>query len=158
MSIWKVCLSLHENNIKMKAKKSLLPKSKLWISLTLIFLPVLLFFIFLQFEVFETSDVLLKVSRIIGSVSLFGMFLLFMSQWTKDDGDEMYLQMRLRAVLYGVVVGITGLLVSSVFSLVNWLDIDHAHYNGFGLMFFILFMILTNYGLQMYALSKQKEE
>lgn len=142
----------------MKAKKSLLPKSKLWISLTLIFLPVLLFFIFLQFEVFETSDVLLKVSRIIGSVSLFGMFLLFMSQWTKDDGDEMYLQMRLRAVLYGVVVVITGLLVSSVFSLVNWLDIDHAHYNGFGLMFFILFMILTNYGLQMYALSKQKEE
>ena len=86
------------------------------------------------------------------------MFLLFMSQWTKDDGDEMYLQMRLRAVLYGVVVGITGLLVSSVFSLVNWLDIDYAHYNGFGLMFFILFMILTNYGLQMYALSKQKEE
>ena len=149
MSIWEVCLSFHENNIKMKAKKSLLPKSKLWISLTLIFL---------QFEVFETSNVLLKVSRIIGSVSLFGMFLLFMSQWTKDDGDEMYLQIRLRAVLYGVVVGITGLLVSSVFSLVNWLDIDYAHYNGFGLMFFILFMILTNYGLQMYALSKQKEE
>lgn len=149
MSIWKVCLSLHENNIKMKAKKSLLPKSKLWISLTLIFL---------QFEVFETSNVLLKVSRIIGSVSLFGMFLLFMSQWTKDDGDEMYLQIRLRAVLYAVVVGITTLLVSSVFSLVNWLDIDYAHYNGFGLMFFILFMILTNFGLQMYALSKQKEE
>lgn len=149
MSIWKVCLSLHENNIKMKTKKSLLPKSKLWISLTLIFL---------QFEVFETSNVLLKVSRIIGSVSLFGMFLLFMSQWTKDDGDEMYLQIRLRAVLYAVVVGITTLLVSSVFSLVNWLDIDYAHYNGFGLMFFILFMILTNFGLQMYALSKQKEE
>lgn len=158
MSVWKVCLSLYENNIKMKAKKSLIPKSKLWISLTTIFLPVLLFFIFIQFEVFETSNELLKVSRIIGSVSLFGMFLLFMTQWTKDDGDEMYMQLRLRAVLYGVVVGITTLLVNSVFSLVNWLDIDYGQYNGFGLMFFILFMILSNFGLQIRALTKQKEE
>lgn len=142
----------------MKAKKSLIPKSKLWISLTTIFLPVLLFFIFIQFEVFETSNELLKVSRIIGSVSLFGMFLLFMTQWTKDDGDEMYLQLRLRAVLYGVVAGITTLLGGSVLSLLAWFDIDYAQYNGFGLMFFILFMILSNFGLQIRALTKQKEE
>lgn len=142
----------------MKAKKSLIPKSKLWISLTTIFLPVLLFFIFIQFEVFETSNELLKVSRIIGSVSLFGMFLLFMTQWTKDDGDEMYMQLRLRAILFGVVAGITTLLGSSVLSLLAWFDIDYALYNGFGLMFFILFMILMNFGLQIRALTKQKEE
>src|SRR5690606_2065340 len=142
----------------MKAKKSLIPKSKLWISLTTIFLPVLLFFIFIQFEVFETSNELLKVSRIIGSVSLFGMFLLFITQWTKDDGDEMYMQLRLRVILFGVVAGITTLLGSSVLSLFAWFDIDYALYNCFGLMFFILFMILMNFGLQIRALTKQKEE
>src|SRR5690554_2620086 len=142
----------------MKAKKSLIPKSKLWISLTTIFLPVLLFFTFIQFEVFETSNELLKVSRIIGSVSLFGMFLLFMTQWTKDDGDEMYMQLRLRAILFGVVAGITTLLASSVLSLSEWFDIDYTHYSGFGLMFFILLIILMNFGMQIRALSKQKVE
>jgi len=86
------------------------------------------------------------------------MFLLFMSQWTKDDGDEMYMQLRLRVILFGVVAGITTLLGSSVLSLLAWFDIDYALYNGFGLMFFILFMILSNFGLQIRALTKQKEE
>src|SRR5690606_41409254 len=124
LSVWKVCLSLYENNIKMKAKKSLIPKSKLWISLTLIFLPVLLFFIFVQFEVFEELNELLKVSRIIGSISLFGMFLLFMTQWTKDDGDEMYMQLRLRTILFGVVAGITTLFGSSVLRFLAWVGLD----------------------------------
>src|SRR5690606_12271659 len=142
----------------MKAKKSLIPKSKLWISLTTIFLPGLLFFIFIQFEVFETSNELLKVARIIGSVSPFGMFLLFMTQWTKDDGVEMYMQRRLRTILFGVVAGITTLLGSSVLSLLTWFDIDYALYNGFGLMFFILQTMLMHFGMQIRALSKQKEE
>ena len=86
------------------------------------------------------------------------MFLLFMTQWTKDDGDEMYLQMRLTAVLLGVITGITTLLISSLFSLIDWLDLDYSHYNGFGLMFFILLIILSNFGQQIYSLSKQKEE
>ena len=70
----------------------------------------------------------------------------------------MYLQMRLTAVLLGVITGITTLLVSSIFSLINWLDFDYTHYNGFGLMFFILLMILSNFGQQIYSLSKQREE
>ena len=141
----------------MKTKKLLIPKNKLWISLTLILLPVLLFFTFIQFEVFEKLNELLKVSRIIGSISLLGMFLLFMTQWTKDDGDEMYMQLRLRAVLFGVVFGILILLVNSIFNLSDWINIDFA-YNGFGLMLVILGMQLFHFAQQMYSLSKQKEE
>lgn len=141
----------------MKTKKLLIPKNKLWISLTLILLPVLLFFTFIQFEVFEKLNELLKVSRIIGSVSLLGMFLLFMTQWTKDDGDEMYMQLRLRAVLFGVVFGISILLVNSIFNLSGWINIDFA-YNGFGVMLVILCMQLFHFAQQMYSLSKQKEE
>lgn len=141
----------------MKTKKLLIPKNKLWISLTLILLPVLLFFTFIQYEVFEKLNELLKVSRIIGSISLLGMFLLFMTQWTKDDGDEMYMQLRLRAVLFGVVFGILILLVNSIFNLSDWINIDFA-YNGFGLMLVILGMQLFHFAQQMYGLSKQKEE
>jgi len=141
----------------MKTKSRLIPKSKMWISLTIIFLPVLIL-IFLKSADFDELLDFSKLSKITASISLVGMFLLFMTQWTKDDGDEMYLQMRLTAVLLGVITGITTLLVSSIFSLINWLDFDYTHYNGFGLMFFILLMILSNFGQQIYSLSKQREE
>lgn len=141
----------------MKTKSRLIPKSKMWISLTIIFLPVLIL-IFLKSADFDELLDFSKLSKITVSISLVGMFLLFMTQWTKDDGDEMYLQMRLTAVLLGVITGITTLLVSSIFSLINWLDYDYTHYNGFGLMFFILLMILSNFGQQIYSLSKQREE
>jgi len=141
----------------MKTKSRLIPKSKMWISLTIIFLPVLIL-IFLKSADFDELLDFSKLSKITASISLVGMFLLFMTQWTKDDGDEMYLQMRLTAVLLRVITGITTLLVSSIFSLINWLDFDYTHYNGFGLMFFILLMILSNFGQQIYSLSKQREE
>lgn len=141
----------------MNNKSRLIPKSKMWISLTIIFLPVLIL-IFLKSADFDEFLDFSKLSKITASISLVGMFLLFMTQWTKDDGDEMYLQMRLTAVLLGVITGITTLLVSSIFSLINWLDFDYTHYNGFGLMFFILLMILSNFGQQIYSLSKQREE
>lgn len=141
----------------MNNKSRLIPKSKMWISLTIIFLPVLIL-IFLKSADFDELLDFSKLSKITASISLVGMFLLFMTQWTKDDGDEMYLQMRLTAVLLGVITGITTLLVSSIFSLINWLDFDYTHYNGFGLMFFILLMILSNFGQQIYSLSKQREE
>lgn len=141
----------------MNNKSRLIPKSKMWISLTIIFLPVLIL-IFLKSADFDELLDFSKLSKITASISLVGMFLLFMTQWTKDDGDEMYLQMRLTAVLLGVITGITTLLVSSIFSLINWLDYDYTHYNGFGLMFFILLMILSNFGQQIYSLSKQREE
>lgn len=141
----------------MNNKSRLIPKSKMWISLTIIFLPVLIL-IFLKSADFDELLDFSKLSKITASISLVGMFLLFMTQWTKDDGDEMYLQMRLTAVLLGVITGITTLLVISIFSLINWLDFDYTHYNGFGLMFFILLIILSNFGQQIYSLSKQREE
>ena len=143
----------------MKAKKSLLPKSKLWISLTLIFLPVLFLIITSQLDAFKEADNYLKVSKIAISITLIGMLVLFLTQWTKDDGDEMYVSMRLKAMIFGIVVGTLILLVTSVFSLIEWFDESGAFaYNGFGLMFFILGMQLFNFAQQMYALSKQKEE
>lgn len=141
----------------MKTKKSLIPKSKLWISLTLIFLPVLSLILIAVFDMFGVLGIK-KISNVAASISLLGMFLLFMTQWTKDDGDEMYLQMRLKAVLSGVVTGITILLVSALFDLLNWFGTEDDSYSGFRLMFLILLMQLTFFGQQMYSLSKQKEE
>ncbi len=141
----------------MNNKSRLIPKKRMWISLAIILLPVLILLL-LKLAGFSESLDFGKLSKIVASISLVGMFLLFMTQWTKDDGDEMYLQMRLSAVLLGVITGITTLLISSLFSLINWLDFDYSHYNGFGLMFFILLMILSNFGQQIYSLSKQKEE
>ena len=141
----------------MKKKNNLIPKKKMWISFTFIFLPVLILVLLksIGFEEYLDYNKLLKLAA---SIALVGMFLLFMTQWTKDDGDEMYLQLRLRAVLYGVVAGITTLLASSFLSFSEWFNIDYTHYSGFGLMFFILFIILMNFGMQIRALSKQKVE
>lgn len=141
----------------MNNKSRLIPKKRMWISLAIILLPVLILLL-LKLAGFSESLDFGKLSKIVASISLVGMFLLFMTQWTKDDGDEMYLQMRLSAVLLGVITGITTLLISSLFSLIDWLDFDYSHYNGFGLMFFILLIILSNFGQQIYSLSKQKEE
>lgn len=141
----------------MKTKNTLIPKSKMWISFTLIFLPILIVLTLklTNFGAYLDFD---KLLRLAASLSFVGMFLLFMTKWTSDDGDEMFLQMRLRASLYGVIVGITTLFASSALSLTKWFDIDYTHYNGFGLMFFILLMVLSNFGLQIRALNKQKEE
>lgn len=141
----------------MNNKSRLIPKKRMWISLVIILLPVLILLL-LKLAGFSESLDFGKLSKIVASISLVGMFLLFMTQWTKDDGDEMYLQMRLSAVLLGVITGITTLLISSLFSLIDWLDLDYSHYNGFGLMFFILLIILSNFGQQIYSLFKQKEE
>ena len=140
----------------MNNKSRLIPKKRMWISLAIILLPVLILLL-LKLAGFSESLDFGKLSKIVASISLVGMFLLFMTQWTKDDGDEMYLQMRLSAVLLGVITGITTLLISSLFSLIDWLDLDYSHYNGFGLMFFILLMILSNFGQQLYSLSKEKD-
>jgi len=143
----------------MKAKTMLIPKSKLWISLTLIFLPILLLVVIEQFSDFRETDSYLKVVKIAISIALIGMLVLFLTQWTKEDGDEMYIHMRLKAMIFGVVVGTLILLVTSLFSLSGLFTESSAFaYDGFGLMFFILGMQLWDFGLQMYKLSKQKED
>ena len=142
----------------MKAKTMLIPKSKLWISLTLIFLPILLLFVFREMGYFQETNDFVKISRVAVCVTFIGMFALFLTQWTKDDGDEMYMQLRLRAVLFGVVNAAVLLLIMSLFDLVGWFDGDFSFYRGFPLMFFILFSQIIIFGQQIYALSKQKED
>ncbi len=144
----------------MKTKKLLIPKNKLWISLTLILLPVLFLLIKDQFDVFKEVNRSLEVSKIAISIMLVGMLVLFLTQWTKDDGDEMYVHMRIKAMVYGNVVGVLILLVTSISSLIEWFEKSGGDfaYNGFGLMFFILGMQLFHFAQQMYSLSKQKEE
>lgn len=140
----------------MKSKSTLIPKRKMWISLLVISLPVALLLLFKSLAPSSLAIDYTKLLRIVASFSFIGMFLLFMTQWTKDDGDEMYLQLRLRSVLYGVITGITTLFVTALFSLVKWLDFDYAHYNAFGLMFFILLIILFHFGLQIRSLTREK--
>lgn len=138
----------------MKSKSTLIPKRKMWISFLIISLPIASLLLFKSMSPSSLTIDYTKWLRMVASLSFIGMFLLFMTQWTKDDGDEMYLQMRLRSVLYGVIVGITTLFVTTLFSLVKWLDFDYTHYNAFGLMFFILLMILFHFGLQIRSLTK----
>src|SRR5690554_3471070 len=106
----------------MKAKKSLLPKSKLWISLTLIFLPLVILLGLVQFNCIKESDELLKISRIAFSVTFIGMLVLFMTKWTKDDGDEMYMQMRITASVFAIVNAIIVLFVMSIFEFTGWFE------------------------------------
>jgi len=80
----------------MSVKSRLIPKKRMWISLTVILLPVLALIV-LKVTGFDEYSVFRKLSKVVASISLVGMFLLFMIQWTKDDGDEMYLQFRLIA-------------------------------------------------------------
>ncbi|HLV45824.1 MAG TPA: hypothetical protein VKY32_02170 [Flavobacterium sp.] len=140
----------------MKAKKALIPKSKLWISLTLIFLPILLLFVFREMEYFQEMTDFIKISRIAVCITFIGMFALFLTQWTKDDGDEMYMQLRLRAVLMAVVTTVGVLLTMSLFDLI--FDIDSSFHRGFPLMFLILFSQILFFGQQMYKLSNEKED
>jgi len=145
-----------KNYEDMKAKKALIPKSKLWISLTLIFLPILLLFVFREMEYFQEMTDFIKISRIAVCITFIGMFALFLTQWTKDDGDEMYMQLRLRAVLMAVVTTVGVLLTMSLFDLI--FDIDSSFHRGFPLMFLILFSQILFFGQQMYKLSNEKED
>jgi len=140
----------------MKAKKALIPKSKLWISLTLIFLPILFLFGFREMGYFQETNDFIKISRVAVCVTFIGMFTLFLTQWTKEDGDEMYMQLRLRAVFMAVVTTIGVLLTMSLFDFI--FGGDSSFYRGFSIMFLILFSQILFFGQQIYALSKQKED
>src|SRR5690606_31130235 len=106
-------------NLNMKTKKLLIPKQKMWISITLILLPIILLILL---DIFGYSINTIK-AKAFTSFSLLGMFLLFMTQWTKDDGDEMYLQMRLGASLSSIVFGVILQIIQSCFDVLDiWKD------------------------------------
>lgn len=62
----------------MNNKSRLIPKKRMWISLAIIFLPVLILLL-LKLAGFSESLDFGKLSKIVASISLVGMFLLFMT-------------------------------------------------------------------------------
>lgn len=140
----------------MKAKSRLIPKSKMWVSLTIIFLPVLIL-VFLKSAGFNESLDFSKLSKPTASISLVGMFLLFMTQWTKDDGDEMYLQFRLLACLQGLIYAIFFLFVMSLFSVFDE-EIpffEATDFSAHAILFMVLLWMLFNLGNSIYKSKKE---
>jgi len=139
----------------MKTRKILIPKRNIWISLSLIIIPIIFLvllriFNFLDFETYGKI-----VTNLIASTILLGMLLLFITQWTKDDGDEMYLQFRLISSLSSVFFGVAFLLVNSIWDLVTLSFTDFGIHNSFFLMFMILWWQLFVFGSQVYKLRKE---
>jgi|SRR5690606_16577479 len=135
----------------MKTKSSLIPKSKIWVSLTIIFIPVLIILLLnsLNFNEFISFKSWVKLAA---SISLVGLFLLFMTQWTKDDGDEMYLKFRLVACVQGIIYAIGYLLVMSVFELFG---IETFDFPVHGILLMILLWMLYCLGNNIYKAKKE---
>lgn len=138
----------------MKSKSTLIPKRKMWISFTFIFLPVLIlvFLKLFNFNEYLDSDKLLKL---MGSISLIGMFLLLMTQWTKDDGDEMHLKFRLIASLQGIIYAIGFLFTMAVFEMFG---IENIDYSGHVVLFMIMLWSLYSLGSHIYKTKKELKE
>ena len=140
----------------MSVKSRLIPKKRMWISFTIIFLPVLIL-VFLKSADFDELLDFSKLSNLTASISLIGMFLLFMTQWTKDDGDEMYLQFRLIACLQGLIYAIFFLFVMSLFLLFDE-EIPFFEATDFSariIMFMVLLWMLFNLGNSIYKAKKE---
>lgn len=65
-------------------KSKLIPKNKMWISLVIIIVPLLIMVLLNSFN-FNEFDSFKSWLKLAGSLSLVGLFTLFMTQWTKDD-------------------------------------------------------------------------
>lgn len=140
----------------MSVKSRLIPKKRMWISLTVILLPVLAL-ILLKVTGFNEYSDFRKLSKVVASISLVGMFLLFMTQWTKDDGDEMYLQFRLIACLQGLIYAIFFLLAMSLFSLFDEKipSFEATDFSAHSIFFMILLWMLFNLGSNIYKAKKE---
>jgi|SRR5690606_14542173 len=139
----------------MKTKKILIPKGKIWISLSLILFPVLILISLKIFNWINFQQYGGIVTNLIVTTILLGMLLLFMTQWTKDDGDEMYFNFRLIASLSSVFVGVGLLFINSIFDLVTLSVVEFGIHNSFFLMFMILWWQLFVFGSQIYRLKRE---
>ncbi len=135
----------------MRDKRKLIPRSKIWISLVIIFVPLLMIILLnsLNFNEYESFKSWLKLA---GSILLVGLFTLFMTQWTKDDGDEMYLKFRLVACVQGIIYAIGYLLVMAVFELFG---IESVNFHAHGILGMVLLWMLFNLGNSIYKSKKE---
>lgn len=137
----------------------LLAKKNLWISITAITLPFLILLLLKGTVTLQNDFTKTIVFNIAKSVSLFGMFLLFLTKWTKDDGDEMYLQFRLVSSLSSVIFGVVLLLTYSVVdAFLSESMRDISQLSGFYLMYMVLFWQLFTFGMQVYRVRKTNED
>jgi len=137
----------------------LIAKKNLWISITTIALPILILLILKNTDVWANDLIKAGALNIAKSVSLLGMFLLFLTKWTKDDGDEMYLQFRLASSLSSVIFGAALLLVNSVIDAFTAETAEDISYmSGFYLMYMVLFWQLFTFGMQVYRVRKTNDD
>lgn len=98
----------------------------------------------------------IEIAKAITSFSFLGMFLLFVTKWTKEDGDEMYFNFRLIATFSAIVFGIIMYIISS------WLNAFDIFQDGTKilnsqteLLFLILWWQLFMFASQVYKSNKQ---
>lgn len=94
-------------------KSKLIPKNKLWISISMIIAPIFLLIVMKLLN----YPITIENAKAITSFSFLGMFLLFVTKWTKEDGDEMYFNFILIATFSAIVFGIIMYIISS------WLNV-----------------------------------
>ena len=134
-------------------KSKLIPKNKMWISLMIIIVPLLIMVLLKEFNFNEFNSFKSWV-KLAGSLSLVGLFTLFMTQWTKDDGDEMHLKFRLVACVQGIIYAIGYLVTMSVFELFGMESMDfHAH----AIIGMVLLWMLYCLGVNIYKVNKESK-
>lgn len=140
----------------MKSKSKLIPKSKMWISLLLIFLPIVSLIIGKIIDLDITKDIAKDIAKTFASFSLIGMFLLFMTQWTKDDGDEMYLKFRLIACVGAIVFSLGFIFFISIFNIFSdKLGMDAQNYSAHSILFMMFLWMLYTLGFNIYKAKKE---
>src|SRR5690606_13461351 len=101
-------------------KSKLIPKNKLWISISMIIAPIFLLIVMKLLN----YPITIENAKAITSFSFLGLFLLFVTKWTKEDGDEMYFNFRLIATFSAIVFGIIMYIISS------WLNVFDIFQDG----------------------------
>lgn len=132
-------------------KSKLIPKNKLWISISMIIIPIFLLIVMKLLN----YPITIENAKAITSFSFLGLFLLFFTKWTKDDGDEMYFNYRLIATFSAIVFGIIMYIISS------WLNVFDIFQDGTKilnsqteLIFLIVWWQLFMFGSQVYKANK----
>lgn len=133
-------------------KSKLIPKNKLWISITMIIVPVILLIVMKLLN----YPITIEKAKAITSFSFLGMFLLFVTKWTKEDGDEMYFNFRLIATFSAIVFGIIMYIISSMLNAFDIFQDGTKILNSqTELLFLILWWQLFMFASQVYKSNKQ---
>lgn len=133
-------------------KSKLIPKNKLWISISMIIAPIFLLIVMKLLN----YPITIENAKAITSFSFLGMFLLFVTKWTKEDGDEMYFNFRLIATFSAIVFGIIMYIISSWFNLIDIFQDGTKILNSqTELILLILWWQLFIFGSQVYKARKE---